>query len=269
MLTTMKATLISMVRQLNPVAQVIPTEFCKVDLKQVLGTGRCTQEFSESVRGWMTDLAETHTPETEEYGVRNFIFQSNRPFHPLRLHQWISSLYIVEEMKDDDDNDEEKESGDDDDDLQQQSNEEINSRKKKEQRTIDAIAVRQNRIERYGGEIFRVKGFAWLGNPSRLGFFVSISAAGDVMSFLPGGGWGTFPVRAGRGTASVEPGQKLAFMGQYLDKERMISDLEKLLLTKDEEVELKKVMMAAAKSQEPPADIFDDPFEPFGREEHS
>jgi len=34
--------------------------------------------------GWLDSLIE-HTPETEDYGISNFVYESRSPFHPQRL----------------------------------------------------------------------------------------------------------------------------------------------------------------------------------------
>lgn len=36
-------------------------------------------------------------PESEEYGVTSFVFRSDRPFHPKRLHELINSTGEVRE----------------------------------------------------------------------------------------------------------------------------------------------------------------------------
>ncbi len=42
-------------------------------------------EAAETSAGWIRELNEQHTPETEEYGVTSFVFKARRPFHPERL----------------------------------------------------------------------------------------------------------------------------------------------------------------------------------------
>lgn len=53
-----------------------------VDLAEVLGTGRYSQEIAAQFDGWDEALAGGHTPETEEYGISSLTFTADRPFHP-------------------------------------------------------------------------------------------------------------------------------------------------------------------------------------------
>ena len=49
--------------------------------------------------GWFQELHGTHTPETEEYGIRSTIYRRNRPFHPQRLHALGGEAGVVPEER--------------------------------------------------------------------------------------------------------------------------------------------------------------------------
>lgn len=83
--------LIAIVQTLNPRAQIVPAEFGKVDLDQVLGTGLFDFEQAEQAPGWLKELRGEHVPETEEYGISSFVYRSRRPFHPERFKQLIDT----------------------------------------------------------------------------------------------------------------------------------------------------------------------------------
>jgi G3E family GTPase len=49
------------------------------------------------VPGWAHELqGNGHKPETEEYGISSFVYRANRPFHPSRIHELLSSLPFPE-----------------------------------------------------------------------------------------------------------------------------------------------------------------------------
>lgn len=83
-------TVTGMVRSLNPRARVIETRHGEVDPAAILNTGLYSQAEAEKSPGWLDSLVH-HTPETEEYGIGNFIYRSRRPFHPQRFHSLLET----------------------------------------------------------------------------------------------------------------------------------------------------------------------------------
>jgi G3E family GTPase len=79
------------INKLNPKAQVIKTEYSRVDISEVVGTGRFDFEEAESSAGWIQELENEHTPETEEFGIGSFVFHSKKPFHPERFLNFIQN----------------------------------------------------------------------------------------------------------------------------------------------------------------------------------
>ena len=45
---------------------------------------------AEQSAGWLKELNNEHTPETEEYGISSFVFRDHRPFHPERFWQYVN-----------------------------------------------------------------------------------------------------------------------------------------------------------------------------------
>jgi len=77
------------VKSLNPGAVVLPCVRGKVPLDQLLGTRRFNMEQAMQSAAWVRELQVEHTPETEEYGIGNFVFRDRRPFHPQRFWDFI------------------------------------------------------------------------------------------------------------------------------------------------------------------------------------
>lgn len=77
--------LMGILRSLNPRAAIEVAEFGKVPLDRVLDTGLFDFDEASKAPGWLKELRGEHTPETEEYGIRSFVYQARRPFHPERF----------------------------------------------------------------------------------------------------------------------------------------------------------------------------------------
>jgi G3E family GTPase len=69
---------------LNPDALIVETDFGRVALEDVMGTGRFDFARAEEHPLWYKELHgfRDHMPETEEYGVRSFVYRAKRPFEP-------------------------------------------------------------------------------------------------------------------------------------------------------------------------------------------
>ena len=80
----------TMIKKLNPTAQIIASEFGKVDPKFILNTGIFNYEEAEQSAGWIEELNKGgHTPETEEYGISSFVYRSKKPFDPKRFWEYV------------------------------------------------------------------------------------------------------------------------------------------------------------------------------------
>lgn len=81
------------IRALNPDAKVIETDFAKVNLAEVLDTGLFDFDKAQENPLWYKELNNfaDHTPETEEYGVRSFVYRERRPFDPQKFQDFINS----------------------------------------------------------------------------------------------------------------------------------------------------------------------------------
>ncbi|MFC3722308.1 zinc metallochaperone GTPase ZigA [Neoaquamicrobium sediminum] len=80
------------VRALNPEAQLIETDFARVPLDRVLDTGLFDFEKAQSNPLWFKELNgfQDHVPETEEYGIRSFVYRERRPFDPQKLQAFVN-----------------------------------------------------------------------------------------------------------------------------------------------------------------------------------
>lgn len=83
------------IRALNATAELIETDFGRVPLDKLLDTGRFDLEKAQTNPLWYRELSgfAEHVPETEEYGIRSFVYRARRPFNPLLLDRFINSSW--------------------------------------------------------------------------------------------------------------------------------------------------------------------------------
>lgn len=271
--------LIDIIRTANGTARIVPVCNGVVPMDHIIKTGFFSPAFAQSMNKWMEDVRSgvQHNPETLEYGVGSFVYVAQRPFHPGRAYEWLERYFCVKELvPDNDDEDdaleEEIQSNTDSDSAESDneasdgeshgsesgsSNEGIESVESDNGigASDDAKIKNMERLKAYGN-LFRGKGFMWLGNPKRLDAFAQISLAGNILNVTYGGTWGEFPEEAAQrdlksATHSPHPlpqgkvyqtnpkaRQLLVFIGQTLDTCALRRDLDALLLTDDECSEL-------------------------------
>ena len=85
--------LYDIINKLNPDARIIPTNYSKVNLQEVINTGLFDFEKAESSAGWIKELENEHIPETEEYGIGSFVYRRKKPFHPNRFLDFIQHTF--------------------------------------------------------------------------------------------------------------------------------------------------------------------------------
>lgn len=80
---------------LNPDARLIEADFGKVRPQEVLGTGLFDIDKAETHPLWYKEMHgfNDHVPETEEYGIRSFVYREKRPFDPAKLQRFFDTAW--------------------------------------------------------------------------------------------------------------------------------------------------------------------------------
>jgi len=73
----------------NPRAEVVASIRGQVPLSHVLGTGRFDFGAARQAAGWIQALSGHHLPESEEFGIRSFVWRARRPLHPARFKRLV------------------------------------------------------------------------------------------------------------------------------------------------------------------------------------
>ena len=81
----------SIIRSLNTKCKIIESTHSKVQLEDVMNTGLFDLEEAQSHPLWAQELNNfnEHVPETEEYGIRSFVYRNRKPFNPEKIHAFF------------------------------------------------------------------------------------------------------------------------------------------------------------------------------------
>jgi G3E family GTPase len=214
---------LQLIRKLNPNAKIIPTEFAKVNLKDILNTGLFDMKEASESPGWLQSLKQDPNSipvsEADEYGVGSFIYRSRTPFHPKRIYKWVDSiLHFANEWKD----------------LPPDI---------RKQQSDDKHKLL---LQEYG-HMLRTKGFVWLAG--RDSFMIGMAQSGRIAglmpimpwyALIPGDQWG---VQDPKNLAVIEGKfeaphgdrrQEIVFIGKDLKVDAIREALDACLLTKKE-----------------------------------
>jgi G3E family GTPase len=83
------------VRSLNASARIVETSEGRAPLDDILDTGLFNFENAHRHPLWFKELNgfKDHVPETEEYGIRSFVYRARAPFEPAKLHAFLNQTW--------------------------------------------------------------------------------------------------------------------------------------------------------------------------------
>lgn len=81
----------AIIHGLNAKAKIIMSTLGQVDLDEVLNTGLFDIEEAQGHPLWAQELyhPHEHRPETEEYGIRSFVYRAREPFYPEKIYRFF------------------------------------------------------------------------------------------------------------------------------------------------------------------------------------
>lgn len=83
------------IRSLNADAEIIHTDYAKVGMDKIINTHKFSFEKAHEHPLWAKELYhfEDHVPETDEYGIKSFVYREKRPFHPERFRNFVNQSW--------------------------------------------------------------------------------------------------------------------------------------------------------------------------------
>lgn len=85
-----KDKVIQVIRALQPEAEIIETNYARVDIGKLINTHAFDFEKASMSAGWVQALTEEEAePETEEYGIGTFVYNQKRPFVQKKFEDFV------------------------------------------------------------------------------------------------------------------------------------------------------------------------------------
>lgn len=83
------------IASLNAEARIIDADHGRVPLGAILNTGLFNFERAQTHPLWFKELNgfKDHLPETEEYGIRSFVYRARRPFAPMAFNAFVNKSW--------------------------------------------------------------------------------------------------------------------------------------------------------------------------------
>ncbi|CAI7666555.1 unnamed protein product [Penicillium pancosmium] len=257
--------IVQLLKLLNPDAKVLESSYSKIDVREIISTGKFDFVRAASGAGWLRSLHEmtmqktgngerlAPKPETLEYGINNFVYSARRPFHPRKLFSLLHDKFILlqnnelEDEEEDEDEDEEMGEGDSDSDSDSGSIEDFDQPDPKD-------ILENKRHHAAFGPVLRSKGFFWLA--TRAFQFGEWSQAGGMLTVGCGGPWfAEIPHEAWPEDQDVRQSiendfqgpwgdrrQEIVFIGEGVDESELTAILDECLLDDAEMKQWEKIM---------------------------
>jgi G3E family GTPase len=79
------------IRSLNSSAKIIQTNHSKVELKEIINSGRFDFAKASQSPLWLKTLLGEESSESDEFGITSFCYKNSRPFHPQRFFDLVNN----------------------------------------------------------------------------------------------------------------------------------------------------------------------------------
>jgi len=261
--------IVQLLKLLNPDAKVLESSYSKVDVREIIATGKFDFIRAASGAGWLRSLHEmtmqntsngerlAPKPETLEYGINNFVYSARRPFHPRKLFALLHDKFILLQNNELE-GDEEDEEEDEDAEMKEASEEYSDDESEGEVEDFDQPdpkdILENKRNHAAFGPVLRSKGFFWLatrafqfGEWSQAGGMLTVGCGGPWFAEVPGDAWPEDQdVRQSIENDFQGPWgdrrQELVFIGEGVDETELTAILDECLLDDEEMKQWEKIM---------------------------